>query len=145
MDRYGNGRAPDPTKCQLLLGENGMGLKFEYPREFERVWNEHPVGVKKAAFDAWKKQKFTAEENDELILYLHRRHKDDRKWVERKYVPHLASFLNQRRWEDDYERVKKHWTQARREEAPQPTHQGERIPPERLRQMLKEKLGGLIH
>lgn len=84
-----------------------MGLKFDYPHEFERIWKSHPVGVKKLAFEAWKKQKFTAAENDELVLHLDRRHRDDRKWVEGKYVPHLSTFINQRRWEDDYVRVKR--------------------------------------
>ena len=122
-----------------------MGLKFDYPRDFERIWQEHAVGVKKAAFDAWKKQAFTPEENNELIIHLKRRHKDDRKWVEGKYVPHLASFINGRRWEDNYERAKKHWTQIERERAPEPVRDEPRPDPERVRAMLKQALGGLVH
>jgi hypothetical protein len=79
-----------------------MGLRFEYPQEFERLWKAHPVGVKKPAFDAWKKLKLTADENAELLTHLQRRHKADVKWIEGKYVPHLSTFLTQRRWEDEY-------------------------------------------
>jgi hypothetical protein len=122
-----------------------MGLKFEYPRDFDRIWSEHPVGVKKAAFDAWTKQKFTPDENAELIMYLRRRHKDDRKWVEGKYIPHLATFLNQRRWEDDYEKVKKHWTQARREEQVAAEERGPRPDPEQVRQMLAQAFRTVTH
>jgi len=84
-----------------------MSLKFDYPHDFERLWKAHPVGVKKPAFDAWKKLKLTADDNNELVVHLDRRHKDDARWIEGKYVPHLSSFLNQRRWEDDYRRVKR--------------------------------------
>jgi len=84
-----------------------MALKFDYPQEFERLWKAHPVGVKKPAFDAWRKLKLTSEETRELTEYLIARHRDDRKWIEGVFVPHLTTFLNQRRWEDEYERVRR--------------------------------------
>ena len=85
-----------------------MGLKFDYPREFERVWQEHRFGAKYEGFKAWKKEGFdkNAEENDWLVNYLTRRHKEDVRWLEGKYVPHLSSFINQRRWEDAYQKVR---------------------------------------
>lgn len=83
-----------------------MTLKFHYPPEFERLWKAHPVGVKKPAYDAWKKLRLTADETLELVAHLDRRHREDAKWIEGKYVPHLATFLNQRRWEDDYKTVR---------------------------------------
>ena len=82
-----------------------MGLRFEYPEEYEQLWRAHPVGVKKLGYDAWRKLKLTAEENEELVAYLTQRHRDDAKWREGVYVPHLATFLNQRRWEDTYQKV----------------------------------------
>ena len=82
-----------------------MGLRFEYPADFEEIWKRHPVGVKKLGYDAWRKLKLTPAENVELCEYLERRHRDDVKWLEGTFVPHLSSFLNGRRWEDDYKRV----------------------------------------
>jgi hypothetical protein len=98
-----------------------MGLRFEYPPEFESLWSRHPVGVKKLGYDAWKKLKLTAEENAELAAYLERRHRDDEKWVEGKYVPHLSTFLNGRRWEDNYRRIR------RRESTPIPSEVWQRM------------------
>ena len=82
-----------------------MGLKFDYPAEFERLWSAHPVGVKKLAYDAWRKLKLNEAENAELIAHLVQRHRDDEKWLAGTYVPHLSTFLNGRRWEDQYKRL----------------------------------------
>lgn len=83
-----------------------MGLKFDYPADFLAIWSEHPVGVKKLGYEAWLKLKLTDEENAELVAYLAQRHRDDVKWLEGTYVPHLSTFLNGRRWEDDYKRLR---------------------------------------
>ena len=82
-----------------------MGLRFDYPADFELIWQVHPVGIKKLGFDAWRKLKLTEAENAELIAHLVQRHKDDVKWLEGKYVCHLSSFLNSRRWEDEYKKI----------------------------------------
>jgi hypothetical protein len=84
-----------------------MGLRFDYPDQFMAIWQAHPVGVKKLGYDAWKKLKLTADENAELVEYLVNRHRDDAKWLQGTYVPHLSTFLNSRRWEDEYERARK--------------------------------------
>lgn len=98
-----------------------MGLRFDYPADFEALWAAHPVGVKKLAFDAWKKLKLDDGENAELIAHLVQRHKDDVKWLDGTFVPHLSSFLNGRRWEDQYKRV---WI---RQSAPPPMEVWERM------------------
>lgn len=82
-----------------------MGLRFDYPEQFEAIWRAHPVGVKKLGYDAWKKLKLSDSENAELVDYLNQRHRDDVKWLEGTFVPHLSSFLNGRRWEDEYKRI----------------------------------------
>ena len=82
-----------------------MGLRFDYPEDFEALWRAHPVGVKKLGYDAWKKLKLDASENSELVAHLVQRHKDDAKWLEGTFVPHLSSFLTGRRWEDEYKKI----------------------------------------
>ncbi len=98
-----------------------MGLRFDYPEDFESLWRAHPVGVKKLGYDAWRKLKLTAEENAELIAHLTQRHRDDEKWLGGVYVPHLSSFLNGRRWEDQYKKI---W---RRESTAPPVEMWERM------------------
>jgi hypothetical protein len=83
-----------------------MGLKFDYPPEFEALWQAHPVGVKKLGYDAWRKLKLDADENAELLAHLKQRHRDDEKWLAGTYVPHLSTFLNGRRWEDEYKKIR---------------------------------------
>jgi hypothetical protein len=85
-----------------------MALHKTYDPAFERFWSEYPVKVNKgAAFKAWEKLKLSPEDVDELVLHIHRRKKDDAKWLEGKFIPHAASFLNGHRWEDVYQRAKK--------------------------------------
>ncbi len=120
-----------------------MGLKFEYPREFDRLWRSHKVGVKFNAYKAWLKLGLDKDhvENDWLINYLDKRHKEDAKWVEGKYVPHLSSFLNGRRWEDEYPKIRRlHSHQPFVQE----TQEVKRASPETISAELA-KLKGILH
>lgn len=84
-----------------------MGLKQDYGYDFERFWKVYPVKVNKGtAFKAFQKLKLSSEDVDELIAHLEERKKKDAKWVEGKYVPHCATFLNGHRWEDEYQKTK---------------------------------------
>jgi len=98
-----------------------MGLKQEYSHDFERFWREYPRKVNKgAAWKAWQRLKLSSEDVDELVLHLERRKREDAKWIEGKFIPHAASFLNGQRWEDEYERVRQHWTQRQATPEPEP-------------------------
>jgi len=83
-----------------------MPLKQTYSYEFERFWKSYPRKVNKGqAWKAFEKMKFTALDVDELVAHLEERKKFDAKWLEGKFVPHAASFINGHRWEDEYQRV----------------------------------------
>ena len=110
--------------------------RFNYPEAFERIWSIHPVGVKKAGFEAWKRAKFSDDENQELEEYLAKRHRDDAKWCEGTFVPHLSTFLNGRRWEDQYQRVKRH--HAHRDFEPTPAPFSDPSNPEAARAAFEE-------
>jgi len=82
-------------------------VKINYPYDFQRLWSAYPLKVGKgAALRAFEKLKPDSEDVDELILHLEERKKYDAKWVEGKYIPHLSSWLNGHRWEDEYQRVR---------------------------------------
>lgn len=123
-----------------------MPLRNNYTADFERFWAAYPRQgkvSKGAAFKAFEKLKLTSEEVDELVLYLERRKRDDVKWVEGKYIPHATSFLNQHRWEDEYQRIRQHWTQREKPQQAKPEEVVRRADPADVRRMLKET--GLLH
>lgn len=92
-----------------------MGLNIDYGYDFERFWKSYPRKVNKGqAYKAFQKLKLSTKDVDELVMHLERRKKDDAKWVEGKFIPHAASFLNGHRWLDDYEKVKRHWSDVSR-------------------------------
>ena len=134
-----------------------MPLTDTYDPDFERLWRVYPKwpagrSKKKPSADAFARAKkqlgFTPDDIAAIERDIEKRLNDCETWQSgNKFGPVMfATYCNQRLWNESYQQAKRHWTQTRREEAPeQPTHQGERMDPEKLRQMLKEKLGGLIH
>ncbi len=70
---------------------------------FEQLWSRYPKKVgKKAALKAWKKVKPT--EHKKLFEALARQ-KSSEQWTANrgKYVPHLSTWLNGERWNDEVE------------------------------------------
>ena len=86
-----------------------MGLRFSYPHDFEKIWRVYPNPANKfTAFKAFDKLDLDDAEVEELFQHISVRAKKDVKWLGdpktgRKYIPHLSTFLNGRRWEDFYE------------------------------------------
>ena len=83
--------------------------RINYSAAFERLWNCHPVGVKKLAHDQFQLLKITDEDLDNVILpYLEERKRLDKRWVQNGTVHHLRTILSQRHWENPYgyERLK---------------------------------------
>ena len=76
----------------------------KYSAAFERCWKEHRVGTKKTAWKAGEKAEWTDGNWEWLARYLEGRHKDDQKWLEGTYIPHLSSIVNGERWTDPYKR-----------------------------------------
>ena len=91
-----------------------------YSEAFEKCWKVHAVGNKKAAWKAGEKAGFTEANWIWLRDYLERRHKDDAKWIEGKYVPHMSSIINGERWDDPYKKVSRkraEWSDAEFQES----------------------------
>ena len=87
-----------------------MSLKFSYPSDFEKLWRAYPNNASKyQAFKAFEKLKLEQSDVDELVMHVTTRAKKDVKWLGdkngKKFIPHLSTFLNGRRWEDYYESI----------------------------------------
>ena len=119
-----------------------MSLRFEYPYDFERLWRHYPNQAGKfPAYKAFQKLKLSADDVDTLVAHVEKRCKEDLKWIGdhngKKYIPMMATFLNQHRWEDDYPRAKKHWSQIIKEEAVEDLPI-KRADPEHVQQMMRD-------
>jgi len=85
---------------------------FDYGYQFERFWKEVPLKVGKgAAFRAWNNivkhwDGGEASFADMLVQHLIERKRTDAKWIEGRYIPQPATFLNGHRWEDEYVRAR---------------------------------------
>jgi Mn-dependent DtxR family transcriptional regulator len=77
-----------------------------YTPEFERVWDSYPRKVnKRQAFEVWTALAPSPELTERIIASI-QEHIQSEQWSRSlaedggQYVPHLTTFLNQRRWED---------------------------------------------
>lgn len=82
----------------------GKKTKADYrPDWFEALWKRYPrKDGKQAARKAWNKLK-PDRQTCELILAALERDKVSRQWTKDngEYIPHLSTWLNQRRWENE--------------------------------------------
>lgn len=76
--------------------------KHDYTPEFEAFWKAYPNGnSKQNAFAAWRRLDPSPELQEELIQnVVYRREKGDWKGRDVHLIPHAATYLNGRRWED---------------------------------------------
>ena len=71
---------------------------------FEDFWQVYPRKEGKAACrKKWDAMKL-GENADLIVLHVRDRAKQDKKWRD-GYTPMPLTFINQQRWEDDYERI----------------------------------------
>lgn len=76
-------------------------------RRFEEFWKAYPKKVgKKAAESSWKKIKPDAELHDRIMTAIGRARVTEQ-WQREggRYIPNPATWLNQGRWDDEYEEV----------------------------------------
>jgi hypothetical protein len=74
---------------------------------FYEFYDAYPRKVGRAvASGAWRKVVLTEEQARSVIEHVRERATQDRQWLrDKQYIPHPATFLNQRRWTDEYERT----------------------------------------
>ena len=71
------------------------------PERFAGLWNFYPRGEKRmSAVTAWEKAHLSDDEIDQLGRMLRRQMKSE-EWQRGIGIPYLATYLNQRRWEEE--------------------------------------------
>lgn len=92
-----------PARETLASPKGDESQKDEYTHDFLSFWTAYPRKEGKGA--AWKAWQRTAKMRNPLeltvILAAIERHKDTEQWDDPKFIPHPATWLNQRRWEDE--------------------------------------------
>ena len=87
----------------------------QYSPAFEACWKSHPVGTKKTAWKAGEKNEWSDANWVWLERYLVKRWKEDAKWNEGTYIPHLSSIINGERWTDSYKKLRQYTNGASEE------------------------------
>lgn len=78
--------------------------RMQYPSDFETFWNAYPnngvKGDKKKALKTWLKLRVN-DEDLKMMLTVLERQKKERGWRDGIGIPHVVTYLNNARWEDD--------------------------------------------
>lgn len=101
--RNDNQLAPQVRLGKVRLGKdtNTHHVSEEYSKEYLSFWEVFPKKVGKGdAWKAWKKAKLP---NTEVILASVKEHASSDQWQREggRFIPNPATWLNQRRWEDE--------------------------------------------
>ena len=118
-DAFSTVKASEPddfaSASALASGSaSASGREKETPVGFDRFWNAYPRKVgKPAAEKAWNKIRHRTNLMEGLEAW-----KKTEQWQDEKFIPYPATFLNQRRWED--EPAGEHSTEASVGRGPQP-------------------------
>ena len=89
-----------PTPLPQSVDQPGKNPAQQYAPEFEAFWREYPRKIGKgAAYKSWGKLKPPLRD---CLLALKWQKKSDQ-WTkdQGRFIPHPATWLNQRRWEDE--------------------------------------------
>lgn len=90
---------------KVRLGKDSINTISDYTQEFENFWIVYPKKVGKGkAFDSWKKIKPNKQRQEQIITAIQKQ-KQTRQWQSDngQYIPNPATWLNQRRWDDEVE------------------------------------------
>lgn len=100
-----NGEVTVVTKSNVEKRREEKKKKNNTSAQFDAWYEVYPRKVsKKAAWDKWKSLKLD-DRGDELLDKIKQQVTDDRQFKgDPQYVPHPATYLNQRRWEDPIDR-----------------------------------------
>jgi len=72
---------------------------------FQEFWKQYPRREAKAKAQAiWTKQKLDRHA-DAILTDVAARIADPLQWSDPQYIPHATTYLNQRRWEDEWRRA----------------------------------------
>lgn len=97
--------AGQPNGKSLQSSSSTLKKKNIYTSNFETFWKEYPRKIGKgAALKAWKRNGIP---DLDILLTALSKQKKSKQWEDSQFIPHPATWLNQGRWEDETEEVKK--------------------------------------
>lgn len=102
-DENRNLRKPQSAEIDTISNKDTKVIKNINNKNisFDQFWSEYPRKTAKAvAQRAWIKIKPDEKLLNEILEGL-RKYKNTDQWKDPRYIPHPATFLNQRRWEDE--------------------------------------------
>ncbi|WP_342316682.1 hypothetical protein [Lysobacter sp. FW306-1B-D06B] len=77
----------------------------DVPSRFDEFWKQYPKREAKAkAQEIWARKKLDRQA-DAIIANVAARVADPRQWTNPQFIPLPTSYLNQRRWEDEWQRA----------------------------------------
>lgn len=97
----------NPESCNT--SKTSQTKKQVIEDQFKRFWMAYPRKVgKQTAFKAFNKLKPTEELLTTIINHIEERKVSDEQWIkdDGSFVPHGATFINNKRWEDEYKITK---------------------------------------
>jgi len=84
-----------------LIGDDGL-KKESYPKPFLDFWTAYPRKVGKgAALRAYQKIKAPRPGLNQILASI-KAHEKTEQWKSKTLIPHPSTFLNERRWEDEF-------------------------------------------
>lgn len=96
--------AESPNAVDRFLEEREINLPQQQGGSFDDFWILWPKKQQKAlAIKAWGK--LTSNEQNLAIADLRSRPAKDKGWTDKQFIPYPATYLNQKRWGDQYEEV----------------------------------------
>lgn len=133
-----------------------MALAKKYPEDFERLWAAYPKwppgrSKKEPSYKAFAKVKkelgFTAGDIAAIEQDIERRKRDCLHWQHgSKFGPEMfATYMNQHRWNEPYERVQRRAYDVASERRAEPEQPVRRATPEQVAAALAEAKKGLMH
>ncbi len=105
--REGNREREHTTRAGAREGDDGKPpakVNGSTSKRFDEFWSCYPSGhrkAKKRSKEVWQR-KGLDQRADEIIADVMRRPEQDDQW-RRGYIPNPSTYLNQERWEDDYQ------------------------------------------
>lgn len=88
---------------QSNTNKNGKKDKKLYIDHFETFWSTYPKKVGKAAAQKSFQRLKVNNELLEAMLSSIEIQKQSKQWSDKQFIPNPATYLNQRRWEDEFE------------------------------------------
>lgn len=99
------GMPPEPNPLNLPIEPDPLNLPNAFTERFDRFWSAYPRKEGKAkALQIWKREKLD-QIADKILADLHARLNDPGQWKgkDQKFIPHGSTYINQRRWEDQWQ------------------------------------------